>query len=81
MGFTIQMFMEHFEQDYQDAIGTRPVQLIIKEVKEQLEKGNITPTQVSRALQQTAYAPRPSWAYAYTWRSNVSTSSAPFANP
>ena len=62
--FLTQMFMEHFEQDYQDAIGTRPVQLIIKEVREQLEKGNITPTQVSRALQQTAYAPRPSWAYA-----------------
>lgn len=62
--FLTQMFMEHFAQDYQDAIGTRPVQLIIKEVREQLEKGNITPTQVSRALQQTAYAPRPSWAYA-----------------
>lgn len=59
-----QMFMEHFAQDYQDAIGTRPVQLIIKEVREQLEKGNITPMQVTRALQQTAYAPRPSWAYA-----------------
>lgn len=62
--FLTQMFMEHFAQDYQDAIGTRPVQLIIKEVREQLEKGNITPMQVTRALQQTAYAPRPSWAYA-----------------
>lgn len=62
--FLTQMFMEHFEQDYQDAIGTRPVQLIIKEVRTQLERGEITPQQVSRALQQTAYAPRPSWAYA-----------------
>ena len=59
-----QMFMEHFAQDYQDAIGTRPVQVIIKEVRTQLERGEITPQQVSRALQQTAYAPRPSWAYA-----------------
>ena len=40
--FLTQMFMEHFEQDYQDAIGTRPVQLIIKEVREQLEKGNFS---------------------------------------
>ena len=49
---------------YQDAIGTRPVQAIIKEVKENLDDNTVTISQIKYALQQTAYAPRPSWAYA-----------------
>lgn len=58
------LFIEEFPSMYQDAIGTRPVQAIIKEVKENLDDNTVTIRQIKYALQQTAYAPRPSWAYA-----------------
>lgn len=58
------LFIEEFPSMYQDAIGTRPVQAIIKEVKENLDDNAVTIKQIKYALQQTAYAPRPSWAYA-----------------
>ena len=49
---------------YHDAIGAYPSVLVCKEITQLLITGAITREELEYALTETAYAPRPSWAYA-----------------
>lgn len=49
---------------YHDAIGAYPSVIVCKEITQLLITGAITREELEYALTETAYAPRPSWAYA-----------------
>ena len=48
---------------YYDAIGSYPSNFICRAIVEDIEKETYSMAELEYALQETAFAPRPAWAY------------------
>lgn len=59
-----QKLIKEIKQLYHDAIGSYPTVIICKAIIKDIEGQVYSMEQLEYALQETAFAPRPSWAYA-----------------
>lgn len=59
-----QKLIKEIKQLYHDAIGSYPTVIICKAIIKDIEGKVYSMKQLEYALQETAFAPRPSWAYA-----------------